>query len=751
VADIAIYGKGGIGKSTIAANVSAALAVRGKRVLQIGCDPKHDSTRLLLRGGRLTTVLDYIRETSPDRRKLSDIVGVGAFGVHGIEAGGPEPGVGCAGRGILTTFELIGRLGIKAYRYDTTVYDVLGDVVCGGFAVPIRRDYARKVYIVTSGEFMALYAANNILRGLRNYDQAREGRAGGVIFNSRALGEEDERIRRFCDAVGLPLIARFPRSGLFSRCEAEGKCLVEAYPDSDLAGRFGELAEFIEKQEKLYPANPLSDEELEARILGRARRAVSLPPLPEIATHPPENRDVAAGIFSKSLVAREPLMGCAFNGAMSITTQIEGCVSVAHGPRSCAHIAYQTITSTPRRFLLERGIVLPYTSAPPVVSSDMNEGVMIFGGTEELCRKIRELKEKRPVPDGGFQPRMPSAADGAEGARRRVFFVLTTCPAGIIGDNVNSALELEDESAKIVPIRTDGNIQGDFLQGILCAYFEAARALIDRDAESEEDTVNIVAEKAETYALRESFAAVKEILDHFGIRVNCRFICETSVEDIRRFKRGKLNLLAWGDYMGRAIRDFLEKEYGADFFEEPFPVGFAASSRWVRRLGERFHRPEAEIEAALADYRERYRSELEIIRPRLRGKRLMIITVTQDIDWALETALEAGMELAFVGILSYSQENLFKTELGDSIAELAVDYDPANRRADIERVKPDLLLSPFPSAEDLGEVYQDTITYSPEAGFFSGLVLARRWAEIFNMNLQEGWRKDEGLFRKHYA
>jgi nitrogenase iron protein len=242
--EIAIYGKGGIGKSTIAANISAVLGRGGKKILQIGCDPKRDSTRFLLHGERIVTALDYLKETSPDRCSLSDVVHVGAFGVHCVEAGGPEPGVGCAGRGILTTFELLERLGIKENNYDAILYDVLGDVVCGGFAVPIRRDYAEKVYIVTSGEFMAIYAANNILRGLANYD-LRSGRAGGIIFNSRGLAEEEDRVKRFCGAVGLPLIVRFPRSDLFSDCEREGMCLVEAFPESDLAEQFSGLAEQV--------------------------------------------------------------------------------------------------------------------------------------------------------------------------------------------------------------------------------------------------------------------------------------------------------------------------------------------------------------------------------------------------------------------------------------------------------------------------------------------------------------------------
>jgi nitrogenase molybdenum-iron protein alpha/beta subunit len=549
--------------------------------------------------------------------------------------------------------------------------------------------------------------------------------------------------------VGLPLLESFPRSDLFSQCETEGKCLVEACPDSELAKKFENLAELIETQETLYPANPLGDEELEERILGRGRKAVpgaafpdsnavSEGGAPSATSSATADDDEAAGktmLFSKSLVAREPLMGCAFNGALSITMQIEGCLSVAHGPRSCAHIAYQTITSTPRRFLLERGIVLPYTSAPPLVSSDMSEEVMIFGGIEELRAKIETLKADQPIPKDG----------------RRVFFVLTTCPAGIIGDNVGRVLDMEDEYTKIVPIRTDGNLQGDYLQGILIAYFDIARALIDRNVRPEENTVNIVAEKSETYALSGSLAAVKEILDSFGVRINCRFICETSVAEIRGFMRGSLNLLAAGDYMGRTIREFLEKEYGAEFFDEAFPIGFRAASEWVRRLGPRFNKSETEIAAVLANYKKRYEGEIARIRPKLEGKRVMIITITQNIDWALQTALDAGMEIAFVGILNYSQESDFTTELESSIGELVVGYNPGNRNTDVDRVKPDLLLSPFPSAEDLGTVYQDTITYSPEAGFFSGLVLARRWAEIFNMNLQEGWKKDEYLFRKYYA
>jgi nitrogenase iron protein len=727
MSEIAIYGKGGIGKSTISANISAVLGSGGKKVLQVGCDPKHDSTRFLLHGERITTVLDYLKEKSPDQCSLSDIVHAGAFGVHCVEAGGPEPGVGCAGRGILTTFELLDRLGIKENNYDAIIYDVLGDVVCGGFAVPIRRDYADKVYIVTSGEFMAIYAANNILRGLGNYD-IQKGRAGGIIFNSRGLAEEEDRVWRFCDAVGLPLITRFPRSDLFSDCEREGMCLVEAFPDSDLAGQFADLASWIYSQQELYAPMPLSDEELEERILGKKATPMRKPTgLPAKRSVELKTRPQEPAFFSKSLINREPLYGCAFSGAMSIVTQVDDSVTVSHGPRSCAHIAYQSLTSMSRRFLLERGIVLPYGASPPVVSSEMNEGVMIFGGAEELREKIMEAKARNP----------------------KVVFILTTCPAGIIGDDIGFARDLEDLETRIVPVLTDGNIQGDYLQGILMAYRETARALIDRSLRPEADTVNIVAEKTETNARAESFRAVKDILDRFGIRVNCHFICETSVEEIRGFKRGALNILAYGDYMGRSIQSFLEAEFGAEFMDRPFPIGFSESCNWVRGIGEYFHKGKDQVDAIIAEYRKQYQAELDRIRPQLEGRRLMVITFNQDIDWILQTAVDLGMEIAFVGVLEFSQDNHFVTGLGERIEELRVPYDGGAQATDIARIKPDLLLSNYGSPGEDQAVVADNIPLSPTAGFFSGLLFARRWAEIFKMNLREGWRQDELLFRKY--
>jgi nitrogenase subunit NifH/nitrogenase molybdenum-iron protein alpha/beta subunit len=674
-------------------------------------------------------VLDYLKEKSPDQCKLEDIVHQGSFGVHCVESGGPEPGVGCAGRGILTSFELLERLGVRDYKYDAVIYDVLGDVVCGGFAVPIRREYAEKVYIVSSGEFMSLYAANNILRGLKNYDRDA-GRAGGIILNSRGLGDEDARVRRFCDAVKLPLIARFPRSELFSDCEKEGLCLMEKFPDSELAQQFTDLANLVYSSPELYPASPLSDEELEERILDKKPAANSAPKavIADLAKTAPKKQ-----FFSKSLVSREPLHGCAFSGAMSISTQVADSVSIAHGPRSCAHITFQSLTSFSRRILLERGIVLPYISAPPVVSSGMNERVMIYGGIEELRQKVIEIK----------------AGQSSVQQAPNIIFVLTTCPSGIIGDDMGFLKDLEDIHTRIIPILTDGNLQGDYLQGIIIAYMEIAKALINRNVTPLDNTINIVAEKPETNARAGSFEFIKEVTEGLGITINSHFICETSTEEIRNFKKGKLNILAYGDYMGRTIRDFLISEYNAEFFDLPFPVGFTGSEVFVRRLGEYFHKDNQIIEKMLKKQRNKYHEELTQIKPFLKNKRVMVINFNQSIDWILHTLIDLEMEIAFVGILSYSQDNSFKTDFESEIGELHPDYNNQNRQNDLKRIKPDLLLANYGSNEQDEGVIMDTIPYCPTAGFTSGLIFARRWADLFRMNLNEGWRKDEQLFRKY--
>ena len=243
---VAIYGKGGIGKSTTTANLSAALSKKGLKVMQIGCDPKSDSVKNLCRGNKIPSVLEILRTKKSDEIKLSDLVYEGYNGVLCVEAGGPTPGIGCAGRGIITAFEKLEELkAYEIYKPDVVLYDVLGDVVCGGFAMPIRNGYADFVFIVTSGEMMALYAASNIVSAIKNFGNRGYAKYAGVILNSRNVENEVEVVQKALDEIGGKIVQVIPRDGLVQLAENQGKTVVEAYPESEMAGVYMQLAEKV--------------------------------------------------------------------------------------------------------------------------------------------------------------------------------------------------------------------------------------------------------------------------------------------------------------------------------------------------------------------------------------------------------------------------------------------------------------------------------------------------------------------------
>lgn len=247
---IAIYGKGGIGKSTITSNLAAAFAKLGKTVLQIGCDPKADSTINLLDGETIIPVMNFLREYGRNP-ELDEIVKKGVFGIYCIETGGPTPGIGCAGRGIVATFNLLEELSIFEHiKPDIVLYDVLGDVVCGGFAAPIREGYADDILIVTSGEKMALYAANNIKTAIDNFQDRGYGKVKGIVFNRRDVLDEENKVRRFAEESNIPIIADIPRSNEILEWEDQGKTVVQGNPESEISKKFYELAKSLLKDDK---------------------------------------------------------------------------------------------------------------------------------------------------------------------------------------------------------------------------------------------------------------------------------------------------------------------------------------------------------------------------------------------------------------------------------------------------------------------------------------------------------------------
>ncbi len=271
---IAFYGKGGIGKSTIASNLAAAYAERGLNTLMIGCDPKSDCTRNLRGEVEIPTILDVSRDRGIERLgleelvegkkiELEEVIYKGYEGVYCGECGGPKPGFGCAGRGVIVAIDLLKRLKVfEELKPDVVIYDVLGDVVCGGFAMPLRRGLADEVYVVTSADYLAIYAANNICKGISEFANKGGSPLGGIIYNVRGMLDDREVVKDFAEKVGSRVIGYIPNAYQIAEAEIEGNTVIEYVPEGDIANLFRELALAIYTNTLTVTPKPLSGKEM---------------------------------------------------------------------------------------------------------------------------------------------------------------------------------------------------------------------------------------------------------------------------------------------------------------------------------------------------------------------------------------------------------------------------------------------------------------------------------------------------------
>ena len=264
----AIYGKGGIGKSTTTQNLVAGLAEAGKKVMIVGCDPKADSTRLILHAKAQNSVMEMAAEAgSVEDLELEDVLKVGYGGIKCVESGGPEPGVGCAGRGVITAINFLEEEGAYDDDLDFVFYDVLGDVVCGGFAMPIRENKAQEIYIVCSGEMMAMYAANNIAKGIVKYANSGSVRLAGLICNSRNTDREDELIMELARQLGTTMIHFVPRDNVVQRAEIRRMTVIEYDPTAQQAQEYRDLAKKIIENKNFVIPTPITMDELEDLLM----------------------------------------------------------------------------------------------------------------------------------------------------------------------------------------------------------------------------------------------------------------------------------------------------------------------------------------------------------------------------------------------------------------------------------------------------------------------------------------------------
>nr|VFJ66817.1 MAG: nitrogenase iron protein NifH [Candidatus Kentron sp. FW] len=264
----AIYGKGGIGKSTTTQNLVAGLAELGKKVMIVGCDPKADATRLMLHSKAQNTIMEMAAEAGTvEDLELDEVLKIGYHGVRCVESGGPEPGVGCAGRGVITAINFLEEEGAYEEDLNFVFYDVLGDVVCGGFAMPIRENKAKEIYIVVSGEMMAMYAANNICRGIVKYAQSGSVRLGGLICNSRNTDREDELIEALAKKLGTQMIHFVPRDNVVQRAEIRRMTVIEYDPNANQANEYRTLARKIADNDNMVIPTPCTMDELEELLM----------------------------------------------------------------------------------------------------------------------------------------------------------------------------------------------------------------------------------------------------------------------------------------------------------------------------------------------------------------------------------------------------------------------------------------------------------------------------------------------------
>ncbi len=731
---IAVYGKGGIGKSTVSANLSAALAKNGKKVLQIGCDPKHDSTRLIRHGQKIRTVLDYLLHTPVDEQTVQDILMEGYLGVGCVEAGGPRPGMGCAGRGILTSFEFLNRFDLISH-YDTVIYDVLGDVVCGGFAVPVRSQYADAIFLVTSGEAMSLYAANNILQGIRNLSPGQK-RIAGIIYNSRGKGDTPECVENFAAAAGLPVCVRIPRSTTFARAEMEAMTVVEQDENSIESRIFMELARQITNKLPLYPALPLDEEQIEQFLRGEAwTKAAGVPVQLEKTSKAGEKAEVTAfpsPIPQKRALSdpfsRIPLYGCAYRGAVDLAVHVKDTAVLGHAPKSCTWYAVNGISGYSRRGLYERGILYPAFIPQNFENTDITMQDAIFGGVKHARRKALELAKR--------------------GAKSII--AVTACIPGMSGDDLTPVKEeLESLGCEMYIVRTDGVEAGDYNEGMALCYRTLAKEAVRREIMPEKDSINLVYEHTISSKTDENYIAVKKILDELGIRINCRFLCASSMKDIHGFLRAPYSVMVREDQLGLELKQIFETEYGCRFLPGVLPRGFRETVRWTELLG-KLYKKEEEAASLVQQAKMDYEARIRKLKPVFAGKRVLIFLTDTNYGWLFELAQDLELHVERTILLGMK---------GDSNPawnrRFSADWasDRRNLEEALEILKPNIVLLNEPSSlESVSDCCRlIPVMRDPGCGFFSGAERAGEWVRLMDRKIEGRWKSDKSLFEKYYS
>ncbi len=619
---LAIYGKGGIGKSTVSSNLSYAAASLGLRVLQIGCDPKCDSTRSLLGGRVQQTVTEYIRAVPPSKRRLEDVVSEGAGGVLCVEAGGPRPGVGCAGKGIISMFQTLKRMGSDSLCADMVVYDVLGDVVCGGFAVPMRPENSDIVLIVTSGEYMSLFAANNILKGALSFEDGR-GRVAGIVLNRRGVADEDRLAECFSEAVGVPILCSIQRSELFSVAEKERRVLSEMFPDSSEAKSMHELVSALLSVDpaSLVPPTPLTSEQMDllyssGTIEGRGLYRAS--PVIE------KGNDTAIPVFVPPRRIGKGPVAAVMEGGKVMDIPV-----VIHGTASCGYTMLREISK--ERILHSISDPSSCLSAGNnVLCTNMDPESSVLGGSERLKAVLNDLAEDNPI-----------------------MLVISTCLPGMIGDDCENAIEEVERShpgARVLFVdanRVDSGFD---------AHLEVVRALsslIDPALEPMDRFINVADDTFIEFNKGRNREYLSSLLAMGGLFLGPGFLDDCGVSDIVRAKRYGPAVLAEMSRDCVSVGRMLS-EKGIRVMEHAVPRGLYQTLAWLEELSSIV---KYDLSETAKQVKKEYKDAVSKYSAALQGRRATVVTIDMSLDsWIGETLSDCGCGVEFMTLDQFKEK-----------------------------------------------------------------------------------------------
>ena len=682
---ISVYGKGGIGKSTLSANISYVLSKRGS-VLHVGCDPKADSTRLLAGGQAVATFLSGAKPVTDGSLTC-------------IECGGPGAGKGCAGKGLAMMFE-----SIKDVDADYRVCDVLGDVVCGGFSVPMREGNVDLVILMTSEEYMSVYAMNNILRGMRNINDNPV--VFGIVLNSR--GGDEAAVRRFSEAVGIPIVLEMSRSNLFLKAEQEGRTLCELYPDSCEAGMISRLCDSFANAPRYRPAC-LTEESMEAIARGRPG-VLSIEPATERAPTF-ESFDADRNVTYKGDFI---MPACTSHGAADLAMMLTDAAVILHGPRNCAFLMEFAFS---RRIALSKADRRGVRMRCNIYSTGLDAMSAFAGGTDPIHETSRRVR------DDGF----------------RTAFLIPTCSSEIM------ALDLGKEAAKaseellmnVIPVKGDPVFLSS-KYGSAMGFFDAFLSLADTSLDVVPGTVNVFSRAMYGMGADESRENLDRLLSLLGLKVNVRMMNYTSVEEASRFCTGEFDLgLRDSDFNRRMSAAIMRRLGRREPLLMDIPDGLAETEEWLSKAA-RYTGREDMLQSALEAVRKEYSYGILESKPRLEGKRVAIFsTFNRDVEWQVETLKDVGVEIAFImfGTDSFDDHEAKVPSYGDIPV---MDGEMCDLEKAVAKDRPDVVITNSPKASRLGIPYSRL--GSPKFGVEGAAEWLRLLADSMRLPAGRGWR-----------